>query len=685
VQGEQREDGPGAIRLGELTLLGDPARGVLSGVRNRAAGAAIAFDAPGPVWRLTAERDGRTTTLDPRACDLQALSEREGAFRHADTGITVRLAWEAEAPDAAACVLSFDVADPAVTVTRLTFLTPDAVRLDGTGPDVLVYPYAGGVRIERPAEELFVRPDVRTAAWRDRFLSVRERGFDLEECDGAVDFGYSYSGRCSMMWLDYFAGRGGVYLACHDPDFEHAFLGVTARRGEAGLRLRIEKRFNRRLAAWSGRFVLGLHEGDWHHGARLYRAFFDRCGRAIRRPPARVARGPGLLCHYDFKWQDGAITHRFEEIPRLAEEARALGFCDLLIAGWNTGGFDNLYPDFRPAPELGGEAALAAGLRAAQAQGSRVYLYTNAFSYDDRHPEYARRGLRWAVKDRHGAPFGVQWGSRLLAGMCNSVADWRATVKANVRYIVETVGADGAYIDQLAVSPRECHDPAHTHARGWIAELGPELNARVFLFSEWLTDALATRLDAQLMHTCWAAGLRYAFPEMFRYTFPEAMVIDQVLQKPWPGDPQDVEGSRVEEVFCREFITGIQFWTYDHVPCAQRFGALFRKAIALRQAFAETFAEARFVDDTLGCDAPEGVVLKAFTTSHDALLAVWNRTGKTGTLGLHQPVTCELIARDLDGAGGRSRLRACETIPLPDSVLSLHLLKGCYDGFPPAG
>ena len=668
------------VRLGDLVLTGRPSAGRITHLRNHRTGMEVSFPDPSPCWSVEATRGGTEIVLQPAdfAAEGDAVRAR---FTHADLGITVTVEWRSEHPDAAACEIGFRVEDPNVAVTRIVFRTPGPVRL--TGADVLIYPQTGGLRIENPAAELFEPVVSETAAWRDRYLGVRERGFDLPESDGARELAFPYSGRCSMQWMDYDGDEGGLYLAAHDPDFEHGLLAATARRGEPGVALRVEKILDRRLASWGCRFVLGLHADDWHRGADIYRAFFDTLPVRVRPPHGQFARGPGLFCHYDLKWQDGYVNHRFSDIPDLAREALRHGFADLMLAGWNVGGFDNLYPRFRPAKELGTEDDLRRAVREAHEAGCRVHFYTNVFSFDEADPDFAEHGRAWAVKDADGEVERMRWGSRTLVGMCNRAAGWRGVVKGNTRYVAETLGADGVYLDQFAVTPRLCHDATHGHDRGWIAgnlehldelreELRDALGAEPILFSEFLTDALATRLDAQIMHTCWMNGLRYAFPEMFRYTFPEALVLDQVFQKPWPGDPPEVEARHVGDVFCREFVNGILFWAYDHTVKAPGFGEFFAKAVALRQAFADDFARGRFRDTDGIAEAPPGVTIKTFELPDGALYAVSNPTGRSGVCRLDGAVRGQVVSASTEQPEPSRVESDGDTLAVPAARLSVH-------------
>lgn len=670
--------------LGGLELHGAPALGALQSIANPRLGWALPLDATQSCWEADIERDGRVETLRPDQCHAEVISSREGAFHHLPSGVRAGLQWRALGEDAVIARLSFAANPPEVVLRRVVFQLCGAVD-PGQG-DELVYPYCAGMRVADPASELFAKAQWRQAPWKDRKLAVRERGFDLEEQDGAVVFSHDYSGRCSMAWMDYAGAKGGVYLAAHDPGLEHATLAVRARRGARGLEMWIEKKLNRPLESWSCDFVLALHGGGWRRGADIYRAWFRSAFPAMRRAPGYVRRSPGVACHYDLKWQDKSIGHRFRDLPDMLDESAPRGFTNMLVAGWNVDGFDSSYPLFRPDPELGSEGELKQGVAGVHEKGGKLFFYVNAFSFDTTHHEYETLGRPGSVKKADGLPLVVRWGSRDLAGMCKGYEPWRRRVLDNIRYVVEDVGADGVYVDQLAVRPQLCVDAGHVHDRAWVAanvDLAKEMRSMLsekgkdgaVLFSEFVTDALATQLDFQLCHTVWGAGLAYAFPEMFRYTFPEATLIDQVFQKPWPCDPAEVEEDYLLDTLGRLFVTGVLFWAYDHFFHNRRQRRLLDGVLALRRIGLDYFAEGEYLDEpALAAPLPQGVSVKHFRhPERGSLLAVWNRTGSAFRLDLAEPLFGGLLAADLNGGQQRdtasAERRAFDVSAAPLSVI----------------
>jgi len=656
-------------QFGDIVIEGDLPAGDIRSIKNTANGLAVAIAPARPFVTVQMENEeGQAVELSPAAA-----------------GVQVDCAWGMNTPDALACRVKFQNDHPVWIVRHIRFTIPAYVSLAADGRDYLMLPAGAGVKVKNPAAELFVRRKTETAAWKDRVLEVLEEGLGFCDADtgrpvSAVDLHYDNP---SMMWMDYYAAPGGIYLASHDPGFESTIVRVGARACQPGVILGIEKCFNRRLTAWEGTFVLGLHAGDWHRGADIYRQFLEEAGVQPVRPPVYIRQAPGLVCHYDFKWQNGDINHHFADLPELYRESRARGFKSLLVAGWNRNGFDNTYPDFRPDPDLGTEAEMFEGIQAIHRLGGRIFFYNNAFSFDQAHPDYPRQGRDWALKNADGGTRDRVWGHRNFSGMCNSAPGWRTKVKANIRYLLEQAGADGVYIDQLSVTPRVCYDPRHPHRQSWVlnnvalireirAELGSRYQDKIFLFSEHLKDAVVTVLDSQLVHTCWGKGIKYACPAMFRYTLPTALLIDQVQTKPWSGTPCTVEEKHVQDRIGMLFVNGMFFWVYDHVLCNPRVRAAFDQAVRLRTQFAEFFSDGRFEDDILFLDLPAGVCAKSYAAADGRrLVAVYNTTGRNCALPWRRPVKGRLQV--YDGFGRLARewaVSPTDTLPVGASLFS---------------
>jgi hypothetical protein len=122
-----------------------------------------------------------------------------------------------------------------------------------------------------------------------------------------------------------------------------------------------------------GPIALQVHKGDWHSGSSIYRSWFDR--------HFVVARQPNWLRN-EMAWQstiisnqEDVIVHRFNELPKMAADAKKYGVTTFEIIGWNTGGVDRNYPNFEPDPRLGTPEDFRKALAGIRAIGVHPLLY----------------------------------------------------------------------------------------------------------------------------------------------------------------------------------------------------------------------------------------------------------------------------------------------------------------------
>jgi hypothetical protein len=638
--------------FGNLRLSGNIEQGQLLGIADSDSGLCFDFSATRNLFQLELELD-----TCPLTCGLNefkiVLVDGAEWLKHATKAIYVKLDWEKFDNDCAVCKFSFRSDDAAIVLRSIHYSLPEKVAFSNfIRSDFLMLPRATGMKIPQPATEFFKVQNRQMATWKDRVLSVWHDGF--QDSDKELN-SFEYRIDAAMGWVDYYCDQGGIYLGAHDVSFDQTEVTVSVDRGKAGIGMELVKTINRHLNEYETDFAIALHKGDWHRGADLYRQFYDQTSRHVRLLPSFMRKSPGIICHYDFKWQDGSINHRFKDIEALYDAAVELGYNQMLIAGWNRGGFDNCYPDFSPAPELGSEQELIDAVQVVNAKGGQVFFYINAYSYDFAEPGFDEYGSCWAAKKKDGTYYEQQYSSSTLIGMCNSAKGWRNQVKENIKYLIEKIGAAGVYIDQLNVTPIVCYDRSHKHEYSWKLnnasmlnevrkELGQVYEDKIFLFSEWANDGVITEIDSLLIQACWFFSLKYSTPEMFRYTFPEMAALDMIMQKPWPADPAALEQQFVKQQFCKMFINGILFWTYDHVAETPGFSDFFRQAIKFRNRVADYFADGRFVDDiNIEC-CSDGIVAKMFELQDGGcFICVWNQHLSNGFVRLNEMPDVESI------------------------------------------
>jgi len=630
------------VNFGKIGVCGDIRRGMLSEITNRELDLKFDFTESTSMFMLEVEEGN--DTLNYYLNELDVCNENGIKWLcNSKRTFSVCLDWNpTEEGDALICKFRFVTDESSLTLRRIHFTLPGKIVFpENAGTDVLMFPKATGMKIADPAKEFFTPMDMKYADWKDRQLFVWKDGFHQPE---VIPEHYVYESDASMGWMDYYCEQGGVYLGAHDAAFDQVEAKVSVDRGEDGVGLGLVKTINRHISDYKTEFAIGIHSGDWHRGAEIYRNFFDCNGFKVRRLPTFMKKSPGVMCHYDFKWQDRTVNHRFEDIDSIYDEAKEFGYNQILVAGWNRDGFDNSYPDFTPAVELGTEEELIESVAKVNAKGGGVFFYINAHSYDRASEDFDEYGSKWAVKKRDGDYSHEVYATSKLIRMCNSADGWREKIKHNIKYLIKEIGAKGVYIDQLNVIPKVCYDESHDHDRSWKQnnvrilselrkELGPEYEDKIFLFCEWANDGVLGEIDSLLFQACWYYSLKYSASEMFRYTFPEMAGLEMIMQKPWAATPETLEQTYVHDQFCKMYITGHIFWTYDHVPYTPGFKDFFKEAIQMRGRVADLFADGKFIDDVIIDSSSDGVDAKAFEMPYGCcFLCVWNKTGHVGEI-----------------------------------------------------
>jgi hypothetical protein len=241
---------------------------------------------------------------------------------------------------------------------------------------------------------------------------------------GRFDFnGYGYPGVMPMGWMEVYNPKAGVgyYYANQDPETRVTTLYTEVRpftktliianqdnwpkpeelpRGEPiGLTMGwVNFPYTARGPFRAGPIALQVHEGDWRRGATLYRSWFDQ--------HFKVARSPNWL-QREMAWQaiimqqpEDSIFFRFNDLKRLAMDAKRYGVTTIEIEGWSVGGNDRGYPNFRPDPRLGTVVEFRKALADMRAVGVHALLMVDTQVVDTSTEAFRARLSRYAVEGR---------------------------------------------------------------------------------------------------------------------------------------------------------------------------------------------------------------------------------------------------------------------------------------------
>ncbi|SMD11507.1 DUF6259 domain-containing protein [Pedobacter nyackensis] len=524
--------------------------------------------------------------------------------------------------------------------------------------DELVYPYHSGEKILNPVESYEKGSASIGWRWQDyKYTYKAGASTAIKDKDDLYFREFKYSPRLSMMWLDYYDQNGGLYMASYeDKPGMAAIRAETPGKDMPGMGFYMIKNPDlKKGQSWqSHNYSVALHPGDWHWAADQYRNWKHQSLQKYLKPyltPDWFSKSPGLVAHYDFKYQNGSVVHRFKDLPRLLKEAKEMGLNHLLLSGWHVDGFDNGFPMYTPDPELGTEAEFIKYIKEVNDAGGHVMFYLNSRLFNMKYTDLKDKIDLWAVKNEKGENRVEKYGNGNIsfAVMCPNYSGWQNQMFNTIQYLVKKAGAHGIYLDQLGMgTPELCFNKAHHHEHDrWIdgqmqllervhqditVPEASEKDKQVAIIFEGASDNYGNYASGQLIST-FSHYFTGAFPELYRYTFPGQTLVDMV----YPSKNQvmrPVHISRVsKEMIDHSFLLGNYLWAYDleednSFRNDPEMMAYLKQVISLRKAWLSKFANALFRDD-LGLETGKSaIVAKHFDLQKGKLITVKNVSGK---------------------------------------------------------
>lgn len=509
--------------------------------------------------------------------------------------------------------------------------------------DTLVYPYNSGMKFHNPVEFFAKNPKSIFWRWQEyRYCYHTDGCCGVKNADGLYSYSYLYSGALSMAWLDLYDDNGGIYFGMHERNGICRLKADTFGSDSPGMIFSIEKTIEHKDNFSLKNVVIALHEGDWHDGADIYREAhkIEEC-----KEPLWCDKSVSLVAHYDFKYQNGGIVHHFSDIPSLVEQAKSLNTDHLLISGWHTDGFDNGFPEYFADKDLGTVEELAAGLKYASDIGIKVCFYINTRIANRKFQHLADFIKDNAVIKRDGTPEFEGYGDATIsfATMCANSEGWKNRLLQAIKYVVD-LGATGVYLDQLAMaSPKVCHSSEHKHAydswcEGYKEMLGKANNIKtkdgqpISIIIEGCSDLYGSLVNGSLVST-FVSLHSGAFPELYRYTFPNQRLVDMVYPKQNLAMRPVHVAQRSSDLINKAFVTDMNFWIYDLEEDNSFFGDpdqldYLRKVIDLKREWHQKYESFVFTDEKGINEKSDELTAKIFYKD-DLCLIAYASDGKT--------------------------------------------------------
>jgi len=391
----------------------------------------------------------------------------------------------------------------------------------------------------------FTWPDLSGIRINDKNVSIYWPN-SLGECfTNPREFGsrsFEYPGtKGSMAWFSVNSPEHGIYIGCHDPQ-----------RGSKMFKLahsETDDSFNTSVTfpVYCGDFsipdvMIKIYRGSWHVGSKFYRDFFDRNFK-LAEISQWTKENAGLMLII-FKHQLGNVMWRYNEIDQLCDIGERLNIKLIGLWGWGVSGHDRLHPVFVPDNLMGGRQELEKAIERAHKRGFKVIVYSSGTVIDASTEYYLFIGIETITLNERKQPdieFYIKYRNTtpvIWARTCCGSALWRKTMM-DIALDARSLGVDAFYIDQVTVrGPVMCFSDKHDHRlpqeaytiysvkmmqdiRNRMKEIDPQFS----IVTEGTVDALLTDIDA--FHGLGPGSIitPNAFPAMFRYTFPESIII----------------------------------------------------------------------------------------------------------------------------------------------------------------
>jgi hypothetical protein len=297
----------------------------------------------------------------------------------------------------------------------------------------------------------------------------------------------------------------------------------------------------------AGPAALQVHRGDWHEGSHIYREWFDQ--------HFDVKRSPNWLRN-EMAWQsiimsnsEDAIIWRFKDLPKLAADAKKYGITTFEICGWDVGGIDRGYPQYRPDPRLGTADEFRKALAEMKAIGVHPLIFSNIQFADTATSQFSSQLSKFA-KQGLWAPDWPMWGwgeGTISARMGLTQSNMTMISPAHKEFRELLInqylqllkdGADGLQLDkalvedQLDFNPKLPVSPDKAYTKGVfdtyeeLLSQGKAINPNFAIGSENWFDRALPYVDVSYMRMeeidMPSTAMRYTFPEWTGTIFGES-------------------------------------------------------------------------------------------------------------------------------------------------------------------
>ena len=455
---------------------------------------------------------------------------------------------------------------------------------------------------------------------------------------------FTYPGAMSMGWIDVYNSKEGIgyYYANQDPETRLMLLDVELRPFAKGAELKDNWPAPSELPVgepigltmgWvnlpyvsngtftSGPVALEVHKGDWHQASGIYRAWFDRYF-TMRRQPDWLRKENAWQSIILLNGED-VISHRFNELPQLAADAKKYGITTFEILGWDIGGIDRGYPQYTPDPRLGSPEEFRDALTKMRSMGVHPLIFTNIDVADTGMPLFQNQLKQYAVEGRWATDrplFG--WGEGTISARAGLTPSMMTLVspahpefrKMEMDEYLELVrdGADGFQMDksngsymldfnkQLPVSPDKSLFAGIMDTFKELLPAARAINPGFSLAGEVWSDRALPYVDVSYMRM---GAIDMGSP-VLKYTFPEwTATIFATTPGDYNGMNNGMRYGLVWDLAPRHYTASVD------EPLTRPLAQYVSELIRIRKQYADLLFLGRF-NDTTGATVHGGASIR---------------------------------------------------------------------------
>ena len=452
-----------------------------------------------------------------------------------------------------------------------------------------------------------------------------------------------YPGQMSMPWIGVQSGDKYLYMGWHSKEWRQCTFAIGTEPRGSDEEYTIYSISSYPAVTQGERivyddFVLAGFVGDWRCGCDFYRAWADETWHhPVKKEGIKHITGWQRII---MKHQYGEVFHKYSDLVQIYKDGAEYGINMILLFAWWKEGMDNGYPNYEPDPDLGGAEMLKQAIKDINSMGGIVILYANGHLIDVSTDYYKTEGKNYTVKDiekneyREFYKFSnngtlLKYGYKTFATGCYGTKQWpEKLLEIEKRHL--SLGSNGTFFDQVGgYFFNFCFDDSHSHGKrvdmapqlrlNGVKKMKKHLNENEYLGIECTVDRLAEEVD--FVHGC-GFGQNFskdAYPYIFRYTFPGAIISNRGIHDERYGWKRELNYAFT---FGLIFDVAIYRCRVGTIKLAPEYAEYIKKMIEMRNPYFKFFKEGKF--NIPSVSLPSNIKAAEYQYGDKCIMTVWN-------------------------------------------------------------